>query len=66
MQVNIVADVDKLKTMERQKVHQSHLIGFWDGDECVIVKDRAFGSINLRLSADELVNYIAQSEEAYK
>lgn len=66
MKVNIVSDVDKLRAMGREKVFQSHLIGFWDGDECVIVKDRAFGSINLRLSADELVNYIAKSEEAYK
>ena len=66
MKIIIVKDVDSLKQLSRPKVYESHLIGFWDGDECVIVKDRLFGSINLRLNSERLTDYIYEYEKVYK
>lgn len=66
LKVIIAKDVDSLRIVGRQKVYESYLAGYWDGDKCVIVKDRAFGHNNLRLSADELVDYIAKSEKHFK
>ena len=58
MKISIVKDIDSLRIMARKTAYESHLIGFWDGDECVIVKDRLFGGNNIRLTSAQLSEYI--------
>jgi hypothetical protein len=62
MKVTIVKDIDKLRVLARKPVYESFLVGYWDGDECVIVKDRYSGHINRRLNSVELVNYIDEMQ----